>query len=93
ACVLCRRAGADPDVCGRKVRKRRLCAHEFCLFCADELFQEGEEHVGLMGFLPEDIRRTVKQAARKRCFVCGESGATITCSQRGCKRRFHLPCA
>ncbi|MCQ4187520.1 hypothetical protein FK515_28440, partial [Klebsiella pneumoniae] len=29
----------------------------------------------------------------QRCFVCGESGATITCSQTGCKRRFHLPCA
>ncbi|NWR61499.1 G2E3 ligase, partial [Bucorvus abyssinicus] len=27
------------------------------------------------------------------CFVCGESGATITCSEMGCDRSFHLPCA
>ncbi|NXD74269.1 G2E3 ligase, partial [Eolophus roseicapillus] len=27
------------------------------------------------------------------CFVCGESGATITCRETGCDRRFHLPCA
>ncbi|NWS50770.1 G2E3 ligase, partial [Probosciger aterrimus] len=27
------------------------------------------------------------------CFVCGESGATITCQETGCDRRFHLPCA
>ncbi|XP_074458358.1 LOW QUALITY PROTEIN: E3 ubiquitin-protein ligase PHF7-like [Larus michahellis] len=27
------------------------------------------------------------------CFVCGESGATITCRETGCERSFHLPCA
>ncbi|NWU74020.1 G2E3 ligase, partial [Pterocles burchelli] len=27
------------------------------------------------------------------CFVCGESGATITCRELGCDRSFHLPCA
>ncbi|XP_061307076.1 G2/M phase-specific E3 ubiquitin-protein ligase-like, partial [Pezoporus flaviventris] len=27
------------------------------------------------------------------CFVCGERGATITCQEVGCDRRFHLPCA
>ncbi|NWU54072.1 G2E3 ligase, partial [Dromas ardeola] len=29
----------------------------------------------------------------QHCFVCGESGATITCWRMGCRRRFHLPCA
>ncbi|NXE12863.1 G2E3 ligase, partial [Lophotis ruficrista] len=29
----------------------------------------------------------------QRCFVCGESGATITCRETGCERSFHLPCA
>ncbi|NXW28309.1 G2E3 ligase, partial [Phaetusa simplex] len=27
------------------------------------------------------------------CFVCGESGATITCWEMSCERSFHLPCA
>ncbi|NXT84688.1 G2E3 ligase, partial [Zapornia atra] len=27
------------------------------------------------------------------CFVCGQSGATITCRESGCNRSFHLPCA
>ncbi|KQK81298.1 PHD finger protein 7 [Amazona aestiva] len=27
------------------------------------------------------------------CFICGKRGATITCWQKGCKRRFHIPCA
>ncbi|XP_054668375.1 PHD finger protein 7-like [Grus americana] len=29
----------------------------------------------------------------QRCFVCGETGAAITCQQKGCDRSFHLPCA
>ncbi|NXE17271.1 G2E3 ligase, partial [Lophotis ruficrista] len=29
----------------------------------------------------------------QRCFVCGESRATITCRETGCERSFHLPCA
>ncbi|XP_075014601.1 E3 ubiquitin-protein ligase PHF7-like [Calonectris borealis] len=93
ACMLCRRAEADPDTCGRKVEKHGLCAHVFCLFFANELFQQELQDVGLMGFLPEDIRGTIEQAARKHCFVCGESGATITCQETGCDRSFHLPCA
>ncbi|XP_067992857.1 PHD finger protein 7-like, partial [Melanerpes formicivorus] len=27
------------------------------------------------------------------CFVCGGSGASITCQESGCERSFHLPCA
>ncbi|KFQ92749.1 PHD finger protein 7, partial [Nipponia nippon] len=92
-CMLCRRAQADPDICGHKLQKRGLCAHVFCLYFANELFQKGREGVGLLGFLPEDIRRTILRAAQKHCFVCGESGATITCQETGCDRSFHLPCA
>uniref|UniRef100_A0A663N4V7 RING-type domain-containing protein n=1 Tax=Athene cunicularia TaxID=194338 RepID=A0A663N4V7_ATHCN len=29
----------------------------------------------------------------QKCFVCGESGAAITCGQEGCDHSFHLPCA
>ncbi|NWT41165.1 G2E3 ligase, partial [Chroicocephalus maculipennis] len=93
ACMLCRRAEADPDICGRKLQKHGLCFHEFCLFFANGLCQHRVEELGLLGFLPEDIRRTVDWAAQKHCFVCGESGATITCWEMSCERSFHLPCA
>ncbi|XP_074909602.1 LOW QUALITY PROTEIN: uncharacterized protein LOC142042925 [Buteo buteo] len=33
ACLLCRRAEADPALCGDKLEKRGLCAHVFCLHC------------------------------------------------------------
>ncbi|XP_054072439.1 PHD finger protein 7-like, partial [Rissa tridactyla] len=93
ACMLCRRAEADPGICGRKLQKHGLCAHEFCLFFANQLFRQWDEDEGFRGFVPEDIRRAIRCAERKYCFVCGESGATITCSMMGCRRSFHLPCA
>ncbi|XP_049682987.1 PHD finger protein 7-like [Accipiter gentilis] len=93
ACLLCRRAEADPGLCGDKVEKRGLCAHVFCLFFASGLFQRGAREAGLVGFLPKDIQSTVARAAQKHCFVCGESGATISCRETGCNRSFHLPCA
>ncbi|NXJ64672.1 PHF7 protein, partial [Rostratula benghalensis] len=93
ACVLCRRVEADPDTCGQQLEKQGLCAHEFCLFFAIQLCQQRGEELGLKGFLPEDIQCAVSQAAQKQCFVCGESGATITCRETSCERSFHLPCA
>ncbi|XP_054072434.1 PHD finger protein 7-like [Rissa tridactyla] len=93
ACMLCRRAEADPGICGRKLQKHGLCAHEFCLFFANGLFQKRVRYVEPMGFLPEDIWLTIEYAEWKYCFVCGESGATITCRETGCRRSFHLPCA
>uniref|UniRef100_A0A674H6M6 PHD-type domain-containing protein n=1 Tax=Taeniopygia guttata TaxID=59729 RepID=A0A674H6M6_TAEGU len=92
-CMLCRRAEADPDVCGDKLEKHGVCAHVYCLFFATLLFAQEDKHVGLKGFLPRDIQIAVRRAAQKRCCVCGQSGATIMCCKRGCARWFHLPCA
>nr|XP_041574693.1 PHD finger protein 7 [Taeniopygia guttata] len=93
ACMLCRRAEADPDICGDKLEKHGLCAHVFCLFFATDLFGEENDRAGLMGFLPQDIQNVVRRAAQKRCCVCGQSGAAIMCCMQGCDRWFHLPCA
>ncbi|NXS95334.1 PHF7 protein, partial [Jacana jacana] len=92
-CMLCRRAEADPNICGNKLEKQGLCAHEYCLSFATQLGQQQAGTLGLRGFLPEDIQCAVNQAAQKQCFVCGERGATITCRETSCDRSFHLPCA
>ncbi|XP_023773320.1 PHD finger protein 7-like isoform X2 [Cyanistes caeruleus] len=92
-CVLCHRVEADPDICGDKQEKYGLCAHVFCLYFATLLFQQANERVGLLGFLPRDIQLAVRRAAQKHCCVCGQSGATIMCCKEGCDRWFHLPCA
>ncbi|XP_071296246.1 PHD finger protein 7-like [Agelaius tricolor] len=93
ACMLCRRAEADPDMCGDKLEKGGLCAHVFCMLFATLLFRQENHRVGLMGFLPRDLLIAVRRAAQKYCCVCGQSGATIMCSVPECDRWFHLPCA
>ncbi|XP_051649087.1 PHD finger protein 7-like [Manacus candei] len=93
ACLLCRRSEADPDICGDKIQKHGICAHVFCLFFASLLDQQEDERVGLFGFLPRDILHAVNRAAQKSCFICGQSGATISCWETDCELSFHLPCA
>ncbi|PKU31397.1 phd finger protein hypothetical protein [Limosa lapponica baueri] len=63
--MLCRRAEADPNICGRKLKRKGICAHEFCVFFANELFQKCIEDSGFMGFIPEDIRCTIEWAEEK----------------------------
>ncbi|XP_040515903.1 PHD finger protein 7-like isoform X3 [Gallus gallus] len=92
-CVLCGRAGGDPDIFGRTIGDGSVCTHEFCLIFAHIAFEErppGEESVA---FDHAVLTHRVKQANQKQCCVCGERGAAITCAESGCERSFHLPCA
>ncbi|XP_065543703.1 G2/M phase-specific E3 ubiquitin-protein ligase-like [Lathamus discolor] len=84
---------ADPDICGPKLTYQCISAHLFCLLFASDLRPRGTEREEQMTFLPKDIGRTAQLAAPMVCFVCGKRGATITCQEMGCDRRFHLPCA
>ncbi|XP_040537746.1 PHD finger protein 7-like isoform X3 [Gallus gallus] len=59
---------------------------------ANGLCQPGKDNRNA-SFYAEDMIRTVRQAEQTLCFVCGNSGATITCAESGCHRSFHLPCA
>ncbi|KAM4769436.1 LOW QUALITY PROTEIN: PHD finger protein 7-like [Cyanocitta cristata] len=65
ACLLCRRADADPDICGDKREKHGLCAHVFCLYFASLLSRKDKDRTGLMGFRTRDIRLAVSRAAQK----------------------------
>ncbi|XP_058701184.1 PHD finger protein 7-like [Poecile atricapillus] len=93
SCVLCRRVEADPDTCGNRREKYGICAHMFCLYFATLLVRQEKKRVGLLGYLPEDIKCAVRRAAQKHCCICGQSGATIMCCEEDCNRWFHLPCA
>ncbi|XP_068550943.1 PHD finger protein 7-like [Anas acuta] len=93
ACMLCGRVDVDMNVCGHKYERDGLCAHLYCMFFASELYRHGLITEGMEGILIDDVWRAIGQASEKQCFVCGERGATITCTVRGCERCFHLPCA
>uniref|UniRef100_A0A663N2J2 PHD-type domain-containing protein n=1 Tax=Athene cunicularia TaxID=194338 RepID=A0A663N2J2_ATHCN len=90
ACMLCGQAAADLVLWGHKVEQEHLCAHLFCLVSAPRLPPAPRQ---ALLFIPEDIPCILERVVDKQCFVCGESGAAITCCREGCDRSFHLPCA
>ncbi|XP_025008985.2 PHD finger protein 7-like isoform X1 [Gallus gallus] len=92
-CVLCGRAGGDPDIFGRTIGDGSVCTHEFCLIFAHIAFEERPPGEESMAFDHAVLAHRVKQANQKQCCVCGERGAAITCAESGCERSFHLPCA
>ncbi|OXB51204.1 hypothetical protein ASZ78_001108, partial [Callipepla squamata] len=92
-CVLCGRADVDPDICGYLCATRGVRAHEFCLKFAMGIDDEGPVTTGIVQPPLSDVRRVVRAAKNKKCFVCGDCGATIRCAKAYCRRKFHLPCA
>uniref|UniRef100_A0A8D0F656 PHD finger protein 7-like n=1 Tax=Strix occidentalis caurina TaxID=311401 RepID=A0A8D0F656_STROC len=86
ACVLCRRAEADPDICGPKRVKKGLCTHKYCLVSSLQLSARD-------GPFLSDLTSPRPSLLCSCCFVCRGMGAAITCSERDCNRSFHLPCA
>ncbi|XP_051649086.1 uncharacterized protein LOC127473481 [Manacus candei] len=93
ACLLCRRSEADSDICGEKLFIHGLCAHENCLFFANNFPDRPVHRGGLWCLHSWEIRAVVSQAAEQNCCICGQSGATIYCCGRHCELSFHLPCA
>ncbi|XP_040525679.1 PHD finger protein 7-like isoform X1 [Gallus gallus] len=92
-CALCGRADVDPNVCGHTFFASGIHVHEFCLMFANTISEARPAWVGPEGLPVAVVRRAVRQANQKQCFVCGERGAAITCAESGCERSFHLPCA
>ncbi|OXB51835.1 hypothetical protein ASZ78_000500, partial [Callipepla squamata] len=54
---------------------------------------QGPVTTGIVQHPLSDVRRVVRAAKNKKCFVCGDCGATIRCAKSYCRRKFHLPCA
>ncbi|XP_072189600.1 LOW QUALITY PROTEIN: uncharacterized protein [Excalfactoria chinensis] len=92
ACVLCGLEDEDSGILGYNQSFRRLSYHEFCARFASGLCENVQDN-NEAPFHFEDLTRTVREAEQKLCFVCGSSGATITCADPDCERTFHLPCA
>ncbi|XP_039243791.1 PHD finger protein 7-like [Pipra filicauda] len=93
ACLLCRQSDADSDICGEKLFIHGFCAHENCLFFANNFPDRPVHRGGLWCLHSWEIRDVVSQAAEQSCSICGQIGATIYCCRRHCDVSFHLPCA
>ncbi|XP_048784397.1 PHD finger protein 7-like [Lagopus muta] len=93
ACVLCGSVDYDLDTYGRMFDQIGFRVHEFCLIFANISFDETPTDQGTVHIDYAALTTKVKQANQKQCCVCGERGAAITCTESGCERSFHLPCA
>ncbi|XP_060789909.1 G2/M phase-specific E3 ubiquitin-protein ligase [Neoarius graeffei] len=93
-CELCKRCDDCPDKYGEKItlEDSKLTAHYFCLLMSSGIFQRGQEHDGIHGFLVDDIKKEVRRSARLRCMVCKKKGASVGCAIKSCRQKVHLPC-
>ncbi|GAA6103145.1 G2/M phase-specific E3 ubiquitin-protein ligase [Tachysurus ichikawai] len=93
-CELCKRCDDSPDKYGQKItlEEHKLTVHYFCLLMSSGIFQRGEEHEGIHGFLVDDIKKEAYRSARLRCMGCKKLGASIGCSIKRCRQMVHLPC-
>ncbi|XP_061599505.1 G2/M phase-specific E3 ubiquitin-protein ligase [Cololabis saira] len=93
-CALCRLSDDDPVIFGDKVslKEHKISVHYFCLLTSCGVYQRGEEHEGVFGFLVDDIKQEIRRAARLRCCSCKKNGACVGCNIRSCKKMVHYPC-
>ncbi|XP_076834294.1 G2/M phase-specific E3 ubiquitin-protein ligase [Brachyhypopomus gauderio] len=93
-CKLCKRRDNCPDKYGEKITlpEHNITVHYFCLLMSSGIFQRGEDHEGIHGFLVDDIRKEVRRSTRLRCMRCKKSGASVGCSIKSCRQMVHLPC-
>nr|DBA14090.1 TPA: hypothetical protein GDO54_005105 [Pyxicephalus adspersus] len=93
-CMLCGRTENCIEKYGEKKTypEHNLTLHYYCLLLSSGIWQRGEEHEGIYGFLVSDIKKELSRARRLRCYICRMLGASIGCVFPRCKRSYHYPC-
>ncbi|XP_059470861.1 PHD finger protein 7-like isoform X2 [Neocloeon triangulifer] len=91
-CQWCRRYQNNPVLYGNIYSLGQVTVHYFCLLHAQGVEQKGEDTEGIFGFLEPDIKRQIFNVRKVKCCYCDESGASIKCALKMCKKVFHLPC-
>ncbi|XP_013404592.1 uncharacterized protein LOC106169620 [Lingula anatina] len=93
ACVFCNSSCENEELLGKKLARKNLTVHYFCMLFASGLFQSGKDELdGILGFLPRDIIKEVQRGKKLKCCFCKEKGATIGCVVRCCRQVFHFGC-
>lgn len=93
-CSLCKRSDNCPEKYGEKItlEQHDLTVHYFCLLMSSGVFQRGEEHEGIHGFLVNDIQKEIRRSSRLRCTHCKKIGASVGCFIKTCRQMVHMPC-
>ncbi|XP_018010558.1 uncharacterized protein LOC108667956 [Hyalella azteca] len=93
-CTFCLDSSSDDYKMGQLYALNSSSAfHHYCLLFSSGLSQRGEDEDGIFGFLEEDIKKEVTRGRRLPCCYCSKTGATVGCSNRQCRRSYHMHCA
>lgn len=91
-CVLCRKDINDEVKYGKLYKSKNVWVHYYCLLLSETITQSGEDEEGILGFMPQDIRKELERSKSKKCCYCNEMMATLGCVHKHCNRKFHLYC-
>lgn len=86
-CLLCKLKG-EFTVTGRLIPfKLNMYVHTSCALWTDEVFDIDDGQI--INFYQQQ-----KKLQGQKCAICGEYGATLSCSRsKGCNKHYHFPCA
>ncbi|KAA0711219.1 G2/M phase-specific E3 ubiquitin-protein ligase [Triplophysa tibetana] len=93
-CSLCKRSDNCLEKYGEKItlEQHKLTVHYICLLVSSGVFQRGEEHEGIHGFLVNDIKKEIRRSSKLKCTHCKKHGASVGCFIRTCRQMVHMPC-
>ncbi|XP_017084964.2 uncharacterized protein LOC108117183 [Drosophila eugracilis] len=91
-CMLCCSKEKDELAFGVTHYEDGMMVHRNCLYLSSNLIQRGNDRVGILRFLKEDIKAEAKRCKKLVCFYCHRPGANIGCCKSGCRRTFHTKC-
>ncbi|XP_037726831.1 PHD finger protein 7 [Drosophila subpulchrella] len=92
-CMLCCSSETeDPLSFGRTIEEGNIMVHHNCLYLSSNLVQRGNNRVGILRFLVEDIFAEARRCSHLICVYCQRPGANIGCCKSGCRRTFHTKC-
>ncbi|CAG7824643.1 unnamed protein product [Allacma fusca] len=91
-CVFCKKFELNELEWGVMYQLDDIVVHYFCLLFCAALKQEGQDHEGILGFLPADIKKEVRRGEKLKCKYCKIKGATLGCAVAKCKCSFHFTC-
>ncbi|CAL8146793.1 unnamed protein product [Orchesella dallaii] len=91
-CILCRSSKVDEVNLGPLYSLEEVTVHYFCVLFTSALCQNGEDFEGILGFMPEDIKKESRRASYLKCAFCHINGASVGCCEKKCKISYHFPC-
>ncbi|KAF6216021.1 hypothetical protein GE061_000358 [Apolygus lucorum] len=92
SCNFCQSRHIDDIELGEIANLKNIYCHYFFLLLANKVAQRGNDDQCILRFLANDIKKEILRGKMIICHYCKKGGATIECSDKKYKCKFHLPC-